>query len=162
MQPRIGSTARRASSPRAGLLRSAAEQAAQAWGDNSSLSLSYTMPWGEEYTAATLVDMYLAELAAHAWDLAWATGQIDKLDPSLAMPALRARAMIKPQYRNMVEPGVPFGARSNQLPVDDGAPRCLHGTRHGQRSVCNGAPSRGRRLRRYRHRWAGPADLERR
>ena len=28
------------------------------------------MPWGEEYTGAALVDMYLAELAAHAWDLA--------------------------------------------------------------------------------------------
>ena len=35
------------------------------------------MPWGEEYTGATLVDMYLAELAAHAWDLARATGQIE-------------------------------------------------------------------------------------
>jgi hypothetical protein len=45
-------------------LRSAAEEAAQAWGDDSSLSLRYTMPWGEEYTGATLVDMYLAELAA--------------------------------------------------------------------------------------------------
>ena len=34
-----------------GQLRSAAEEAAQAWGDNSSLSSRYTMPWGEEYTA---------------------------------------------------------------------------------------------------------------
>ena len=58
-----------------GQLRIAAEQAAQAWGDDSSLSLRYTVPWGEEYTGATLVDMYLAELAAHAWDLARATGQ---------------------------------------------------------------------------------------
>ena len=72
-----------------GQLRSAAEQATQAWGDSSSLSLRYTMPWGEEYTGATLVDMYLAELAAHAWDLARATGQIDKLDPSLALPGTR-------------------------------------------------------------------------
>ena len=47
------------------------------------------MPWGEEYTGATLVDMHLAELAAHAWDLARATGQIDKLDPSLALPGTR-------------------------------------------------------------------------
>ena len=39
------------------------------------------MPWGEEYTGAPLVDMYLAELAAHAWDLARATGQLDRLDP---------------------------------------------------------------------------------
>jgi hypothetical protein len=34
------------------------------------LSSRFTMPWGEEYAGATLVDMYLAELAAHAWDLA--------------------------------------------------------------------------------------------
>src|ERR1700683_3232424 len=45
-----------------GQLRSAAQQAAQAWGDNSSLSLRYTMPWGEENTGAGLVDMYLVEL----------------------------------------------------------------------------------------------------
>jgi uncharacterized protein (TIGR03086 family) len=93
-----------------GQLRRAAEQAAQAWGDNSSLSLRHTMPWGEEYTGVYLVDMYLAEVAAHAWDLARATGQIDKLDPSLALAALEgARATIKPQYRNLVEPGAPFG-----------------------------------------------------
>ena len=103
-----------------GQLRRAAEEAAQAWGDNSSLSLRYTMPWGEEYTGATVVDMYLAELAAHAWDLARATGQIDKLDPSLALPALEgARAMIKPQYRDMVEPGAPFGAEVDPPPGAD-------------------------------------------
>ena len=39
------------------------------------------MPWGEEYTGATLVDMYLAELAAHTWDLAQATEQLDRLGP---------------------------------------------------------------------------------
>jgi uncharacterized protein (TIGR03086 family) len=103
-----------------GQLRSAAAQAAHAWGDNSSLSLTHTMPWGEEYSGATLVDMYLAELAAHAWDLAKATGQIDKLDPSLALPALKgARAMIKPHYRNMVEPGAPFGAEVYPAPGAD-------------------------------------------
>jgi uncharacterized protein (TIGR03086 family) len=78
------------------------------------------MPWGEEYTGATLVDMYLAELATHAWDLASATGQIDKLDPSLALPALEgARAMIKPRYRNMVEPGAPFGTEVDPAPGAD-------------------------------------------
>src|ERR1700678_4550264 len=102
-----------------GQLRSAAEDAAQAWGEDSSLALRYTMPWGEEYTGATLVDMYVAELAAHAWDLARATGQLDRLDPSLALPALDgARAMIKPQYRNMVEPGAPFAA---EVPPPPGA-----------------------------------------
>ena len=103
-----------------GQLRDAAEQAAHAWNDDSSLSLRHTMPWGEEYTGATPVDMYLAELAAHAWDLATATGQIDKLDPSLALPALEgARAMIKPQYRNMVGPGAPFGAEVYPAPDAD-------------------------------------------
>ena len=101
-------------------LRSAAEYAAQAWGGDSSLSSRYTMPWGEEYTGAYLVDMYLAELAAHAWDLARATGQIDKLDPFLALPALEgARATIKPQYRNLVEPGSPFGAEVPPAPGAD-------------------------------------------
>jgi uncharacterized protein (TIGR03086 family) len=77
------------------------------------------MPWGEECIGATLVDMYLAELATHAWDLARATGQLDRLDPSLALPALDgARTLIKPQYRNMVEPGAPFGA---EVPPPRGA-----------------------------------------
>ena len=103
-----------------GQLRSAAQEAARAWGDDSSLSLRHAMPWGEEYTGATLVDMYLAELAAHAWDLARATGQLDKLDPSLAGPALEgARAMIKPQYRDMVGPGAPFGAEVSPAPGAD-------------------------------------------
>jgi len=92
-------------------LRRAAEQAAQAWEDDSRLSSSFTMPWGEEYSGATLVNMYVAELAAHAWDLAMATGQLDKLDQSLAVSALDgARAMIKPEYRDMVAKGSPFGA----------------------------------------------------
>lgn len=90
------------------------------------------MPWGEEYTGATLVDMYLAELAAHAWDLACATGQLNGLDPSLAVPALSgARAMIKPEYRDMVETGSPFGAEVQPPPGRRrlGTLRRLHGTR---------------------------------
>jgi hypothetical protein len=63
-----------------GLLRSAAQEAADAW-RNASLVTTTTMPWGEEYTGAALVDMYLVELAAHAWDLAWATGQLDVWQP---------------------------------------------------------------------------------
>jgi uncharacterized protein (TIGR03086 family) len=93
-----------------GQLRRAAADAAQAWDDDSRWSSSFTMPWGEEYTGATLVHMYLAELAVHAWDLARATGQIDELDPALAVTALEgARAMIKPEYRDMVAPGSPYG-----------------------------------------------------
>jgi uncharacterized protein (TIGR03086 family) len=103
-----------------GQLRCAAEEAAKAWADDSRLSSRATMPWGDEYAGATLVDMYLAELAAHAWDLARATGQLDTLDQSLALPALEgARAMIKPQYRDTVEPGVPFGAEVTPPPGAD-------------------------------------------
>jgi uncharacterized protein (TIGR03086 family) len=100
-------------------LRRAAEEAAQAWGDESRLSSSVTMPWGEEYSGATLVNMYVAELAAHAWDLAWATGQLDRLDPSLAVSALDgARTMIKPEYRDMAT-GSPFGAEVPPPPDAD-------------------------------------------
>jgi hypothetical protein len=74
-----------------GQLRRAATEAAQAWGDDPRLSSRFTMPWGEEYTGATLVGMYLAELAAHAWDLARATGQLDGLNPSLPVPPLEGR-----------------------------------------------------------------------
>jgi uncharacterized protein (TIGR03086 family) len=102
-----------------GQLRRAGKEAAQAWGDDSSLSSRFIMPWGEEYTGATLVDMYLAELAGHAWDLARATGQIDQLDPSLGAAALEgARVMIKPAYRDAVGPGTPFGA---EVPPPPGA-----------------------------------------
>ena len=63
--------------------------------------------------------MYLAQLAAHAWDLARATGQIDALDPSIAITALEgARAAIKSEYRDMVEPGSPFG---EEVPPPPGA-----------------------------------------
>ena len=93
----------------------------------------FTMPWGAKYTGATLVDMYLAELAAHAWDLAWATGRIDELDPSVPVTAFErgARAMIKPEYRDMVEPGSPFGRGGAAAPGRRrlGTPRRLHGTR---------------------------------
>ncbi|NNN15574.1 MAG: TIGR03086 family protein [Acidimicrobiaceae bacterium] len=100
-------------------LRRAAEEAAQAWGNDSRLSSLFTMPWGEEYSGATLVNMYLAELATHAWDLAFATEQLDRLDPSLAAIALDgARAMIRPEYRDMVAKGSPFGA---EVPPPPGA-----------------------------------------
>ncbi|HEY4333596.1 MAG TPA: TIGR03086 family metal-binding protein, partial [Ilumatobacteraceae bacterium] len=101
-------------------LRRDAADAAHSWGVEPSLSSTFTMPWGEEYTGATLVDMYLVELAVHAWDLAHATGQLDALDPSLAAPALDgARAMIKPEWRDMVEPGAPFAAEVPSPPDAD-------------------------------------------
>lgn len=92
-------------------LRSAGKQAEAAWSDDARLAATVTMPWGETYTGAALVDMYVAELAGHAWDLAAATGQLGRLDPELAPGALQAaRAMLKPEYRNAMGPGNPFAA----------------------------------------------------
>jgi uncharacterized protein (TIGR03086 family) len=101
-------------------LRGAAHQAAEAWRDDARLLMTATMPWGEQYTGAALIDMYLVELAAHAWDLARATGHLDGLDPALALPALSgAQAFIKPEYRDMVGPGAPFGAEVHPPPSSD-------------------------------------------
>ena len=89
--------------------------------------------------------MYLAEPAAHAWELARATRQIDKLDPSVALPALEgARAMVKPQYRNMVEPGAPFGPEVYPAPGADDWERlaAFMGRDPGQRSLSKGRAGR--------------------
>jgi uncharacterized protein (TIGR03086 family) len=97
----------------------AAKEAEAAWADDDRMEATVTMPWGEVYTGATLVDMYSAELAAHAWDLAAATDQLDQLDPDLAEPALEAaRSFLKPEYRDLMEPGSPFGA---EVPPPAGA-----------------------------------------
>lgn len=92
-------------------LRRAGEDARRVWSDDARLDAVTVMPWGEEYRGSTLVDMYLAEMAAHAWDLAQATGQLDRLAAPLAPVALEgARAMLKPEYRNLMGPGSPFGS----------------------------------------------------
>ena len=91
-------------------LRRAGKEAGAVWSDDARLDATVTMPWGEVYTGSTLVDMYLAELATHTWDLAAATGQSQNLDTGLAASALAAaRSMLKPEYRNLVEEGSPFG-----------------------------------------------------
>lgn len=92
-------------------LRRAGKEAESSWSDDARLVATVTMPWGEVYTGATVVDMYLAELAAHSWDLAIATGQLARLDRALATPALdAARAMLQPGYRDLMGQGNPFGA----------------------------------------------------
>jgi uncharacterized protein (TIGR03086 family) len=102
-----------------GRLRSAARDAGAAWADDLRLVTTSTMPWGAQYAGAALIDMYLLELAVHAWDLAWATAQLERLDPTLAAPALSAaRAFIRSEFRDMVGPGAPFGA---EVPVPSGA-----------------------------------------
>jgi uncharacterized protein (TIGR03086 family) len=92
-------------------LRQAGKAAEAAWGDDQKLGSNITMPWGEIYDGYTAVNMFLAELATHTWDLAAATGQLPRLDPTIAPSALDgARSMLKPEYRNMMEEGSPFGS----------------------------------------------------
>ncbi|HZD66675.1 MAG TPA: TIGR03086 family metal-binding protein [Acidimicrobiales bacterium] len=91
-------------------LRRAGRDAAAAWADDGRLAATITMPWGESYTGSDLVDMYLAELATHAWDLATATNQ-HLGDEELAATALEAaRAIVRPEYRNLAGEGSPFGS----------------------------------------------------
>ena len=92
-------------------MRRAGKEAEAAWSDPGRLASTTTMPWGETYTGYTLVDMYLAEIATHTWDLAFSTGQVARLDPASAPVALQAaRSMLKPEYRDLMEKGSPFGA----------------------------------------------------
>lgn len=93
-----------------GQLCEAGAEAPATWTDDR-LAATTTMPWGETYTGATLVDMYLCELMAHSWDLSMATGQTPHCDPTLATAALNAaHAMLRPEYRDMLSTGNPYGA----------------------------------------------------
>jgi uncharacterized protein (TIGR03086 family) len=106
-------------------LLQAGEAARSAWADDLRLVATIRMPWGEVYTGGTLVDMYLAELATHTWDMAVATDQVGRLDVGLAEPSLAAaRAMLKPGYRNMLAAGSPFGSEV-PAPGDANAWECL-------------------------------------
>lgn len=101
-----------------GQLRDAGAQAAAGWSDER-LAATTTMPWGETYAGSTLVEMYLCELVAHAWDLAVATGQPRRCEEGLAAAALEsAKSMLRPEYRDMAGVGNPFGA---EQPVSAGA-----------------------------------------
>ena len=89
-------------------MRVAASESKEAWGDDTSLTRVITMPWGQEYSGAALVGMYLVELATHSWDLAFATGTTGLLDERLGADVLAcAKATIRSEYRNAE--GNPFG-----------------------------------------------------
>ena len=99
-------------------LTRARKEAESAWSDDARLDATVDMPWGETYDGYTIVNLFITELAGHAWDLASVTGQLDRLDPGLASGALAAaRAMIKPEYRDAMGEGNPFGAEV-EAPAD--------------------------------------------
>lgn len=92
-----------------GELRAAAATSAGGW-DDATLAAEVTMPWGEAYSGATLLAMYVAELVTHTWDVAVATDQVDRLDPAVGEAGLgAAREVIRPEHRDLAGPGSPFG-----------------------------------------------------
>jgi uncharacterized protein (TIGR03086 family) len=89
-------------------LRVAASESKEGWSDDASLALTITMPWGNAYAGAELVDMYFVEIATHGWDLAAATGSTDLLDEQLGEDALTcAHANITSEHREVE--GSPLG-----------------------------------------------------
>jgi uncharacterized protein (TIGR03086 family) len=98
-------------------LRRAGMEAQAAWTDDARLAARVTLPWGETHPGVTVVNMYLAEVAGHTWDLAAATGQLERLEPRLGTTALEAaRAMLRPEYRNVIGNGNPFGSEIEAPP----------------------------------------------
>jgi uncharacterized protein (TIGR03086 family) len=85
-------------------VRLAAADAAVGWDDGLGREIS--LPWGT-YPAPAVVDIYLSELVAHAWDLAVATGHLDLLDDDLAEAALVAAPPVIPAAFRGGE--IPFG-----------------------------------------------------
>jgi uncharacterized protein (TIGR03086 family) len=65
-------------------------------------------------------DQQIAELAAHAWDLARASGQSDDLDPEVGAYALVwAQRSLRPEFRGSEEEGKAFGP---EVPMSEDAP----------------------------------------
>ncbi|WP_375426676.1 TIGR03086 family metal-binding protein [uncultured Friedmanniella sp.] len=93
----------------------------QAWSDESSLSRSVVVPWGEVPGAIALTG-YVPELVAHGWDLATATGQPSEAAPELAAVALRAAQRAIPAERD----GFPFGPVVESGPDDSPTTRFVH------------------------------------
>ncbi|MFJ2770052.1 TIGR03086 family metal-binding protein [Streptomyces sp. NPDC087300] len=59
----------------------------QVWSDDAALAKNCTVPWGT-MSGRELLDAYTHEFTVHSWDLAFASGRPDDLDPVLAQAAL--------------------------------------------------------------------------
>jgi uncharacterized protein (TIGR03086 family) len=96
--------------------RAASSSALEAFRAPGALERSWKLPFGEIPGAAAL-NIHFTETITHAWDLAKATGQLDRLDDGLAAAGEAvARGFVQPEYRN--EAGDPYGA---EVSVPEGA-----------------------------------------
>ena len=82
----------------------AADDTRMAWTDSAKLGQMFEVPWGE-IPAAPLLSTYTAELAAHGWDLAIATGRPFEIADEYLGGALFAVRMIPAEGRG---PEMPF------------------------------------------------------
>lgn len=79
--------------------RDAAARSLAAWRQVEALDASVTMPWGET-TFENAADMTLADVLAHTWDAAVATGQPRELPAGpIGVADAFTRGMLKPEYR---------------------------------------------------------------
>jgi len=89
--------------------QSRADALTAAWGA-AELTGTTELPGLGEVPARTPVDMQVAELAVHAWDLATATGQSIDLDPEVAEVGLAMmKANLAPKFRGTEAGGKSFG-----------------------------------------------------
>jgi uncharacterized protein (TIGR03086 family) len=74
-------------------------------------------PLGGVYPGTVVLDLLVAEVLGHGWDLARATGQVWRPDPATCDRALAAlQRIVLPEYRGA---GMPFGP---EVPVAADAP----------------------------------------
>jgi len=98
--------------------RDAAERSRAAWAGVESLDAPLSMPWGDS-TFDNAARMGLADVLAHTWDAAVATGQPRELPEGPAEVAYDfTKGMLKPEYRTE-GPDATFGP---EVAVGDDAP----------------------------------------
>ena len=90
----------------AGAYTRAAAETSAAFAAPGALERSWTLFFGD-VPGAVVQGIHAVDLSAHAWDIARATGQMDRLDPDLGVAVLEiARGIVRPDFRN--EAGDPF------------------------------------------------------
>ena len=100
--------------------RAGATALVQAWRAAGDLSGTVDLPGMGEVARRFPVDQQIAELAAHGWDLAVATGQSTHLDPEVGDTALTwAQAALRPEFRGTEDEGKAFGP---EVDVPEDAP----------------------------------------
>jgi uncharacterized protein (TIGR03086 family) len=104
----------------------AAHQVQAAWTDDATLEQIITLPWAQ-MPGSGILNMYMAELTTHTWDLAKATGQQPDWDDNVLTAALALQKMILPPgdrgpgFKAILEK-MPEAMRNRPLPFQNAVP----------------------------------------